>query len=92
MRLVDPTLNNQMALIPPAPRPRDLDGAVIGLLANGKTHGMDLLDLLVDDLARRHRIAGVVRLTKANASAPLGADDATMFSEQCMAVISAIGD
>ena len=92
-RILDPTLR----ATPPrsaarARRPARLDGAVLGLLANGKTHGLAFLERVAERLAERHGVVEVVRATKSNASAPASADDAAMLAKRCAAVITAIGD
>ena len=92
-RILDPTLR----ATPPrasarAPRPAALHGAALGLLANGKTHGMAFLDRVAEQLRARHGIAEVVRVTKPNASAPAPVDDAKTLAARCAAVITAIGD
>jgi hypothetical protein len=92
-RILDPTLR----AVPPraatrAPRPARLAGATLGLLANGKTHGMTFLDRVADQLRARHGIAEIVRVTKANASAPARDEDARMLAARCAAVVTAIGD
>ena len=92
-RILDPTLR----AVPPraalrAARPARLDGAVLGLLANGKTHGMTFLDRVAEHLRARHGIAEVVRITKANASATAPPDDAKLLATRCAAVVTAIGD
>jgi hypothetical protein len=93
IRILDPTLR----ATPPrpagrAPRPARLAGATLGLLANGKTHGMTFLERVAEDLAARHGIAEIVRVTKANASAPAAPEDAAMLAKRCAAVVTAIGD
>ena len=92
-RILDPTLR----AAPPratahAPRPARLSGATLGLLANGKTHGMVFLERVAEHLAARHGLAEIVRVTKANASAPALAADAAMLAKRCAAVVTAIGD
>jgi hypothetical protein len=93
-RILDPTLRPPaaVALTPRAPRLPSLDGVTIGLLANGKSNGMALLDRLVERLGTRHRIGEVVRVAKTNASAPVSESDARMLAGRCRAVITAIGD
>jgi hypothetical protein len=92
-RILDPTLR----ATPPraatrASRPVVLRGAALGLLANGKTHGMTFLDRVAAELSRRHGVAELVRVTKANASAPAPADDAKALAARCAAIVTAIGD
>ena len=92
-RILDPTLRNarpsRAAL---APRPTDIRGATIGLLANGKSNGMALLDRIAEVLREQHGIGDVVRVSKTNASVPVSAEDAERLARQCAAVITAIGD
>ena len=93
IRILDPTLR----ATPPrtaagARRPARLDGATLGLLANGKTHGMAFLERVAEQLAARHGIVEIVRVTKANASAPALPRDAAMLAKRCAAVVTAIGD
>jgi hypothetical protein len=93
IRILDPTLR----ATPPrtsarAQRPARLDGAILGLLANGKTHGMAFLERVAEHLAARHGVAEIVRITKANASAPARSEDAAMLAKRCAAVVTAIGD
>jgi hypothetical protein len=95
-RILDPTLGPAVAPpplpVPRAPRPAALRGATLGLLANGKSNGMALLDRIAERLRERHGIAGVVRVAKTNASAPVGEADAALLAARCTAVITAIGD
>ena len=92
-RILDPTLgtasSSSASLAPRAPH---LEGAIIGLLANGKSNGMTILDRLAEPLTERHGIRDVVRVAKTNASAPVSEEDARLLAKQCTAVITAIGD
>ena len=93
MRILDPTLH----AVPPrraarAPRPPRLAGATLGLLANGKTHGMVFLERVAEHLRARHDIGDLVRVTKANASAPARPEDNALLAKRCAAVVTAIGD
>ena len=94
MRILDPTLRSpaMAAALPRASRPRHLNGATIGLLANGKSNGMGLLDRIAERLRERHQIGDVVRVAKTNASAPVSESDAEVLAARCAAVITAIGD
>lgn len=93
-RILDPTLRSPAAEagVARAPRKGSLDGATVGLLANGKSNGMALLDRIVERLRERHQIGDVVRVAKSNASAPVTDDDALVLAGRCTAVITAIGD
>ena len=92
-RILDPTLRSA----PPgaarlAARPLALRGATIGLLANGKSNGMAILDRVAEILRERHGIGEVVRMAKTNASVPVGEEAAKDLARRCAAVITAIGD
>jgi len=93
-RILDPTLGAAAtpAARPRAPRPAALRGATIGLLANGKSNGMALLDRVAERLRERHAIGDVLRVAKTNASAPVSEEDAALLAKHCTAVITAIGD
>ncbi|MDG2026586.1 MAG: hypothetical protein P8J50_05720 [Acidimicrobiales bacterium] len=90
--LLDPTRRPDRAPTPEASRPANLDGAVLGLINNGKTWGREILDRVAANLRERHEIADVVTITKLGYSVPLGEDEAADFARQATAVIAAIGD
>lgn len=91
-RLADPTLAHTRDQIEPAPRLSTLDGVALGLLANGKTKGDLLLELVVQELAKTYRIGDVLRVTKAHASQPPTEAEIAMLAGHSMAILSAIGD
>jgi hypothetical protein len=92
-RILDPTFGARSATRHPrAPRSASLSGVTLGLLANGKSNGMALLDRIAGHLQARHGLAGVVRVAKTNASAPVSDDDAAFLAARCTAVVTAIGD
>jgi hypothetical protein len=95
-RILDPTLGATVApapiAVPRAPRPAALRGATLGLLANGKSNGMALLDQIAARLRERHGVAEVLRVAKTNASAPVSEEDAELLAKHCTAVVTAIGD
>lgn len=91
-RILDPTLR----AVPPrtaarAPRLPRLSGATLGLLANGKTHGMVFLERVAEHLRARHDVGELVHVTKANPSAPARLEDIALLAA-CAAVVTAIGD
>ncbi|MEZ5282530.1 MAG: hypothetical protein R2770_18890 [Acidimicrobiales bacterium] len=87
----DPRPPASTALVDPAPRLATLDGAVIGLVHNTKTHGMELMEMVVEELRHRYDIAEVIKLSPGPGY--LGSmETARPFAEQAMAIISAIGD
>jgi hypothetical protein len=91
-RILDPTLRGTAPRAAAcAPRPPRLSGGTLGLLANGKTHGMVFLERVAEHLRARHHVGELVRVTKANASAPARADDIARLAG-CAMVVTAIGD
>jgi hypothetical protein len=92
-RILDPTLRAAPRIAGArAPRPTGLAGVTVGLLANGKSNGMALLEGIAERLRERHGIASVVRVAKTNASVPVSDEDAAALAKGCAAVITAIGD
>ena len=92
-RILDPTAGGAtLAAHAHAPRPAALRGATIGLLANGKSNGMLLLDRIAERLRERDGIADVLRVSKTNASAPVAEEDAALLAKHCAVVVTAIGD
>jgi hypothetical protein len=94
MRILDPTIRvaGVSAGAQLAPRPTRLAGVTVGLLANGKSNGMVLLERVADLLRERQDIGQVVRMSKTNASVPLTEEQAEPLIKRCAAVITAIGD
>ncbi len=93
-RILDPTLADAAApaVLTRAPRPRALQGLTVGLLANGKSNGMALLNGIAERQRERHGIGEFVRAAKSNASAPDSYEDAERLAKRCAVVVTAIGD
>lgn len=78
---------------PRAPRLDTLDGAVIAVVDNGKTHAGRLLDLVVDELGRRWSITGVVHLGPPSPGHGGNPGDADVAAEWgATAAVAAVGD
>lgn len=75
-----------------APRLDSLDGVTIALIHNGKTHGRELMDFVVDELRERWNIAGVTYLGPPSPGYGGDPAHAAPAAEAVMAAISAIGD
>ena len=91
--LIDPTLGpsgdgDRML----AARPASLDGAVIGLVNNGKARGREILQRVAENLTVRHRIGGTILVTKPDSSFPATPADVEMLAADATAIIAAIGD
>ncbi|MEE9286051.1 MAG: hypothetical protein V3V35_10045 [Dehalococcoidia bacterium] len=77
---------------PMARRPASLNGAVLGLLANGKSNSQEFLDAVYDELAQAYELAPALRFKKASVSVPPRSEDFQQMVEEAAAVITAIGD
>ena len=75
-----------------APRLATLDGAVIALIHNGKTHGRELMELVVKELEQKWSIGGVLHIGPPSPGYGGNPADAIPAAEAAMAAISAIGD
>lgn len=75
-----------------APRLETLDGATIALIHNGKTHGRELMEFVIDELRERWSIAEIIHLGPPSPGYGGNPDDAAPAAEAAMAAISAIGD
>jgi hypothetical protein len=92
VRILDPTVSAEPTESSMAKRGATLDGAVLGLLANGKVNGDRLLDLVADELRARYDVREVIRMKKRGSS--VVADNAIFeaLASRCDAVVTAIGD
>ncbi len=90
--LIDPTLAPSNGNQRPAARPASLDGAVLGLVNNGKTRGREILQRVAENLRARHRIRGTILVTKPDSSFPASPEDVEMLAADATAIIAAIGD
>lgn len=92
LHLLDPRPPTQQPTTGPAPRLATLDGAVIALIHNGKTHGRELMTYIVDELRARWSIAEVIHVGPPSPGYGGVVDDAKPVAEEAMAAISAVGD
>ena len=90
--LIDPTLAPAADGIELAPRPAGLDGAVLGLVNNGKARGREILQRVAENLSSRHDIRGTILITKRNSSFAADSADIEMLAADATAIIAAIGD
>ncbi len=75
-----------------APRLDSLDGVSIALVHNGKTNGMALMHLIVDELRSRWDVGPVVEVGPPSPGYGGHPDDAKPAAEAVLAAMSAIGD
>jgi hypothetical protein len=91
IEFLDPTHESGSAQFSPAKRLATLGGATVGIVSNGKKGTKPFFDAVERELRERHGVAEVVRLTKANYSAPAEAAIMTE-AERWQALISGVGD
>ncbi len=75
----------------PRPRPASLDGAVLGLVANGLGESESFLQLVYQLLAKDNEIAGVVPVLKPSVSVPPDAEDWTRLTSEATLAITGFG-
>lgn len=75
-----------------AARAQTLDGAVLGVIDNGKHNSDKVLGRLVDLLQQRFSLQRVVRVTKRSFSHAISEDDANRLAAECQFVIAGVGD
>ncbi len=91
IEFLDPTHESEAAHFALAPRLDSLRGATVGVVSNGKQGTHAFFDALERTLVEDHGVAEVVRLRKANYSAPAEArimDQAPRWD----ALVAGIGD
>ena len=70
LEILDPTHEADLPDFSLAPRLKTVEGATIGLLSNGKKGTRPFFDALDQELREQWGVAQIVRVTKANFSAP----------------------
>lgn len=91
MRILDPTYESTVAVLEPAKRAATLEGAVVGVISNGKEGTRPFFGHLEDHLRRELGVARVVLRTKSSYSASAETeilDEATQWA----AVFTGLGD
>ncbi len=90
--MLDPTVEPLPVRTSLAPRPEDLTGKMVGLLANGKRNSDKLLEAVYTLLDERYQLKGAVRLNKGDASRPAPDPVIDELLNKCDLVITATGD
>ena len=70
IEFLDPTHESAAAPFALAPRLTSLKGATLAIVSNGKKGSKPFFDAVQKEFLERHGVAEVLRLTKANYSAP----------------------
>ena len=91
-RIVSPTLGALSGTKALAQRPSTLDGAVLGLINNGKTFGREILERVAENLGKMYDLKGVIMVKKATYSFPADAADIDKLTNGATVIIAAIGD
>ena len=81
---------NRVEARPITPRLPSLDGVTLGILNNSKPNSLRLQQHVVERLAGRFKLAGVV--TRQKPSAAIGAEKLDVWAREVGAVVTAIGD
>jgi hypothetical protein len=92
LTLLDPQAAARPARVTRAPRPADLGGKRVGLLANGKPNSKEFLTALGALLRERHGAVPLVMMGKPSASRVAPADTLDQLAAQCDVVVTAVGD
>ena len=92
VEVLDPTISPRKENTLLADRPESLDGAIVGLLANGKRNSEELLKYVYEILNEKHNLGVMITDNKGNASRPCPPDLLQNMAEKCDVVITASGD
>ncbi|MGF1595869.1 MAG: hypothetical protein ACFCVK_02910 [Acidimicrobiales bacterium] len=89
--VLDPTHGERAAAFVAADRLPTLEGAVIGIVSNGKQGTRRFFDALAAELIGVHGASEVIRETKANYSAPAGPEILDR-AKRWNALVAGVGD
>lgn len=90
--VLDPRPPAPSEVLDPAPRLATLDGVRIALVHNGKTHGRELMEMVIEELSARYDLGEVLHVGPPSPGYGGNPADAAPAAEQVMASISAVGD
>ena len=92
VEVLDPTVKPDVKDSNLANRPETLDGAVVGLLANGKKNSVEILKYVYDVISEEYDLKLSVEEDKGNASRPCPSEMLLGMAETCDVVITSNGD
>ncbi len=92
LTLLDPRVDARPRATIRAPRPADLHGKRLGLLANGKPNSEEFLAVLGGLLRERYGVGELVAARKPNASRVAPDEVLSQLTAQCDLVVTATGD
>ena len=88
---VDPTAGGGKEIIPPAPRPSNLSGKVVGLLDNTKEQADIILQTIGEALCERYGVEKVILRRKEHYSKPAPGEMIDEMAKQVDVVIAGLG-
>lgn len=91
LEVLDPTYGDDRIEFAPAPRLPSLEGAIVGVISNGKQGTRPFFDALAAELTDSYGVAEVVRVAKTNYSAPADAEIIDQAKEW-NALVAGVGD
>ncbi len=72
-------------------RPKTLNGAVIGLVANGLGQGEHLMEAIYDELSKEAELLGAVRVLKSSVSVPPEPQDWERLTSEATVAVTGFG-
>jgi len=91
IEVLDPSHESDVREFKAAPRLASLNGTTVAIMSNGKKGTQPFFDAFERELLEGHGVAKVVRLTKANYSAP-AEPELLNEAERWQALIAGVGD
>jgi hypothetical protein len=91
IEVLDPTYGDDAGEFALAERPVSLEGAIVGVISNGKQGTRAFFDALERELLEDHGVAEIVRETKSNYSAPADAEIMDR-AKRWTALVAGVGD
>ena len=89
--VIHPAAEDRAELVEAVPRPRSLEGTVVGLVDNARTNS-DRFMRVVAGLLEKSGVGGVVIRRKPNPSIPLPDDAFDELLKQCDIVVHGVAD
>ena len=90
--VLDPTTEPDPVEASVAPKLDTLNGKVLGILDNTKPNADRILDMVVELIAKRYKLAGVVKRRKPSASKGAPQEILDEMARECDFVIVGVGD
>ena len=88
----NPTSGPTADKMAPAPRVKNFQDGVLGVIDNGKTNSDTVLNRIVSELSERYPLRDVITVKKHSVSHAIKDDAAQMLAQKCGFVLAGIGD